>query len=352
MIKNTSGLLLDLTCMVLITIALVFILKSLSFILIPFLIALLFCYAIGLPMDYLQARHVPSVIRILLTVLILLGIFYGLERIIQQNITSLMASWPRFEEKFWVYANLLLERLDIPEKEARETLQGFFATLGKDELKPIGVMVQYISGSFFALLGNSLWVILFVVFILSERGAVGRKVVKGFGPDRAINILDTMDTINKSVQHYLGLKTLISLFTGVLVAILLLFMETPFPFLWGLIAFLLNFIPNIGSVVAGIPPILLTLFESGSMVRTLVVAAGFILIQMMIGNVIEPKVMGRGLGLSPLVVLLSLLFWGWLWGIPGMLLSVPMTAALKIGLEQFEGTKSIAVLLGDNPTTI
>lgn len=349
MSNNRSSYLLDITCMVVFPIALVFILQSMSFILLPFLFALLFCYAIGLPMDYLQQRHVPTAIRILLTVLLLAGMFYGLEKIIQQNLTGLVQEWPRYEEKFWVYANLVLSRFDIPEEQARETIKGFFSNLGTEGIKPIGSMVQYLSGSFFSFLGNAFWVVLFVMFILSERGGIARKIVKGFGPEQAIDILDIMRRINKSVQQYLGLKTLLSLLTGVLVAVALAALQAPFPFLWGLVAFLLNFIPNIGSIVAGIPPILITLFDSGSLTRTLLVTVSFVVIQTVIGNFIEPRVMGKGLDLSPLVVLLSLLFWGWLWGIPGMLLSVPLTAALKISLEQFDRTKPLAILLGDNP---
>ena len=351
MIKNNTNHFLGLTCMVVFPIALVFILQSMSFILIPFLFALLFCYAIGLPMDYMQEHHVPTVIRILLTLLLLGGVLYGLEKVIQKNLISLVQTWPVYEEKFWDYANLVLARLEIPEEKARETLEGFSSSLGKEGLKPVGSMLQSMAGSFFSFMGSAFWVILFVIFILSERGGVARKIVKGFGPEQAIDILDTMRRINKAVQQYLGLKTLISLLTGVLVTISLVFLQAPFPFLWGLLAFLLNFIPNIGSIVAGIPPILITLFHSGSITRTLLVTIAFVVIQTVVGNFVEPKVLGKGLDLSPLVVLLSLLFWGWLWGIPGMLLSVPLTAALKISLEQFDQTKPIAIILGDNPNT-
>ena len=345
----SSSMLLDLTCMVLFPIGFVLILKSLSFLLIPFLMALLFCYVIGLPLDYLHRHQVPAPVRILLTVVLLLGIIYALEILIQRNLASLLRSWPEFEQKFWIYAGYLLNRLEITEAEARETIQAFFSNLGSKDLKPIGVMVQYLSGSLFSFLGSAFWVLLFVVFILSERGALARKIVKGFGPDRAINILNTMRTINISVQQYLGLKTVISLLTGILVGVILSVLQVPFAFLWGLLAFVLNYIPNIGSVVAGIPPILITLFDSGSVFKTLVVTAAFVFIQAMVGNVVEPRVLGKGLNLSPLVVLLSLLFWGWLWGISGMLLSVPLTAALKIAMDQFKPTRPLAILLGDNP---
>jgi predicted PurR-regulated permease PerM len=107
----------------------------------------------------------------------------------------------------------------------------------------------------------------------------------------------------------------------------------------------MNFIPTIGSIVATIPPIAVTLFQSGSISKTLLVAVLLIVIQVIVGNILEPKVMGRGLNLSPLVVLLSLIFWGWIWGIPGMLLSVPLTAAIRIAMEQIDSTRTVAALI-------
>ena len=115
--------------------------------------------------------------------------------------------------------------------------------------------------------------------------------------------------------------------------------------LWGLIAFLLNYVPSIGSIIAALPAVLLALAELGPG-RAVVILIGFLVINTVIGNVIEPRVMGRKLGLSPLVVFLSLLFWGWVWGPAGMLLSVPLTVMVKIILEGREGTRWIGVLLG------
>lgn len=119
-----------------------------------------------------------------------------------------------------------------------------------------------------------------------------------------------------------------------------------FSFIWGLLAFALNYIPNIGSVIAAIPPIIQVLVFNG-FYETLLVVAGYLLINLVVGNIIEPRMMGRGLGLSTLVVFLSLIFWGWLLGPVGMLLSVPLTIAVKIALEQTEAGKGIAVLLSD-----
>ena len=118
-----------------------------------------------------------------------------------------------------------------------------------------------------------------------------------------------------------------------------------FAVLWGVLTFLLNFIPNIGSMISVVPPVLITLFHFGSISKTLGVAVALVALQTVVGNFIEPKMMGKGLDLSPLTVLLSLLFWGWMWGIPGMLLSVPLTAAIKIAFEQIDATRPIALMM-------
>ncbi|WP_286808866.1 AI-2E family transporter [Leclercia sp. UBA2479] len=149
-----------------------------------------------------------------------------------------------------------------------------------------------------------------------------------------------------SVTHYLVLKTAISVVTGLVVWGMLTLLEVRFAFVWGLLAFALNYIPNIGSVLAAIPPIVQVLAFSG-FYDALIVLSGYLLINLLFGNILEPRMMGRGLGLSTLVVFLSLIFWGWLLGPVGMLLSVPLTIMVKIALEQTAGGQSIAVLLSD-----
>ncbi|MFB5941363.1 AI-2E family transporter, partial [Citrobacter freundii] len=145
---------------------------------------------------------------------------------------------------------------------------------------------------------------------------------------------------------YLVLKTAISIVTGLVAWGMLAALDVRFAFVWGLLAFALNYIPNIGSVLAAIPPIAQVLVFSG-LYDALVVLAGYLVINLVFGNILEPRIMGRGLGLSTLVVFLSLIFWGWLLGPVGMLLSVPLTIIVKIALEQTNGGQSIAVLLSD-----
>ena len=148
------------------------------------------------------------------------------------------------------------------------------------------------------------------------------------------------------MSRYLVLKTAISLVTGLIIWGMLVLLEVRFAFIWGLLAFALNYIPNIGSVLAAIPPIAQVLVFGG-LYDALVVLTGYLIVNLIFGNILDPRLMGRGLGLSTLVVFLSLIFWGWLLGLVGMLLSVPLTIIAKIALEQTQGGKSIAILLSD-----
>ena len=150
----------------------------------------------------------------------------------------------------------------------------------------------------------------------------------------------------KGVTHYLALKTLISLITGVAVWLALLSLGVKFAMLWGVVAFILNFIPNIGPVIAGIPPLIQALLLN-SIYDAVLVAGLFTAIHMLFGNMLEPRIMGKRLGLSSLVVFLSLIFWGWLLGPVGMLLSVPLTSVCKILMETTPGGSKLAVLLGN-----
>ena len=330
---------------ILLVVLLTVILKSMAFLFIPLSISLLLCYALGIPMDFLQRFRIPSSLRIFLVVLFIFGLIYLLGNLVSVNILEFQKQLPIFESKFWEYAKSILAWLDISPDQVKEMYNSFLESISGSSLKPVGIIVKKLSGSFFSFLGNMIWVILFMIFMLAERESFTERIVKAMGEANSASVLDAIERINKAVQDYLGLKTLISILTGILVTITLMLLQVPFAVLWGVLTFLLNFIPNIGSLIAVMPPIIIALFDSGSFAKMFFVAFLLIVIQTLVGNVVEPKVMGKGLNLSPLVVLLSLVFWGWMWGIPGMLLSVPLTAAIKIACEQLESTRTVAVLM-------
>ena len=199
------------------------------------------------------------------------------------------------------------------------------------------------------ILTNSFLILLTVIFILFEASSFQQKVEAAFGDPKGT--LAQVQKITEAVNNYLAIKTIASLGTGVIVAILVWVLRIDFPVIWGLLAFLLNFIPNLGSIIAAIPPVLLGYIQFG-IGRALLVAAGFGVVNLVFGNVVEPKLMGRKLGLSTLVVFPSLIFWGWVWGPAGMLLSVPITMVVKIALESNPSTRWISILLDSEASVI
>lgn len=190
---------------------------------------------------------------------------------------------------------------------------------------------------------NIFLVVLMMIFMLIEANGFSTKLRRALGNENAD--LQDVSRAASAVYDYVASKTVISLITGVTVTILNLALGVDFPFLWGLVAFLFNFVPNIGSVIAAIPAILIAFLDQGTLIGFISVV-GYTAINTMIGSVIEPRVYGHRLGLSPLFVFLSLVFWGWVWGPLGMLMSVPLTVIIKILLEHTEQFKGISLILG------
>jgi predicted PurR-regulated permease PerM len=193
------------------------------------------------------------------------------------------------------------------------------------------------------MMGNTFLIFLIILFTLMEFGSFSVKArAILIGSDKSISYFST---ILQNIRHYLGIKTLICLLTGILIYMALLIIGVDYPLLWALIAGLMNYIPNIGSIIAAVPAVLFALIQLGlgGAVWTL---GSFMLVNNVLGNFVEPRIMGKGLGLSTLVVFLSLIFWGFLFGTVGMFLSVPFTMTIKIILEQNEKTKWLAIILG------
>jgi len=187
------------------------------------------------------------------------------------------------------------------------------------------------------------FIILFIlIFTLLESSHFSQKIHYAENMKGSIGHLEE---IMSKIKEYMVLKAIISLLTGFIVWIALVIVGTDYAFLWAVLAFLLNFVPNIGSIIAAVPAVILTLVQLGAL-SAFVVAVVYLAVNIIIGSIVEPKVMGKGLGLSTLIVFLSLLFWGWLLGAVGMLLSIPLTIMAKIVLDANENTKWISILLG------
>jgi len=194
-----------------------------------------------------------------------------------------------------------------------------------------------------SIIGTSFIVMLLTVFMLSEARMFGRRfnaICDAQGPN-----LQRMLSATKDIQKYLGIKTLISMATGLLAGALCWHMELEFALLWGILAFALNFIPAVGSVIAGIPPVLLSLLNNGSIPDAAIIGGGYLIINAILGNFLEPTLLGRRFGISTVVVLLSVIFWGWVWGPIGMLMAVPLTMLLKVAMDNSSDFRWIAVAI-------
>ncbi len=212
----------------------------------------------------------------------------------------------------------------------------------------IGAYLVTLSGSFVSVASNMGLILIFLVFMLLGKPYSQRKIEAAFESERADKITTVTTAITGQISRYLSIKVMISAITAVLVWLVLVIMKVDFPLTWAAFTFLLNFIPTVGSVIATVPPVLLALIKcyGESFWPAVIVLILVLLIQQTMGSFIEPKLMGDSLNLSPVVILLSLVFWGWLWGITGALLSVPIAAAIKIMCENIEALKPVSVMMG------
>jgi predicted PurR-regulated permease PerM len=211
----------------------------------------------------------------------------------------------------------------------------------------LGRYLRNISELAFALSSKFVLTLVFFMFMLLESPFLNNKIDRAFSGHNAIKIKKIMSSVTRQISRYLGTLTLISLATGACVWLALEIIGVELAVGWGMLTFLLNYIPTVGSIIATIPPVLMAALQfSPGFVRPLIVLISLGAIQITIGNVITPKVVGDRLGLSPVVILLSLLLWGVIWGIPGALLSVPIASIMKIVCENFPTLRPIAVMMG------
>ena len=306
-------------------------------ILVPLLIAGFLAILSASPIFWLREKGIPSSVALFLVILGVLGLGFGFIVLIGTSLDDFSDAIPRYQTRLTEEMGPLLHWVQGFGFQFNEELLLKSIDPGAS-MRLVGRMLSGLGG----MLANSFLILLTVIFILLEASSFPKKVHAAFGDPKGT--FSQFSKISDAVNNYLAIKTLLSLATGIIVAIWVAMLGIDFPVIWGLFAFLLNFIPNLGSIIAAVPPVLLGYIQFG-LGRALLVAAGYGLVNVIFGNVVEPKLMGRKLGLSTLVVFLSLVFWGWIWGPIGMLLSVPMTMIVKIALESSPSTYGLSVLL-------
>lgn len=314
-------------------------------ILLPFSLAL-FLTVLSLPlMLWLKGRGVPAPLATAAAVLVDVAVFGVLILMASQSVAELQEFLPRYIarlqdlQRAWIDA--LEVRFDLPVRSYIDT-----------NLIDPQALVEFAGGTIqraASLLSQAFLVFLVMIFMLAEAAGFPDKLRAILGPEADWD--DRLAKVIREVQEYLLIKTAMSLMTGLILGLWCWAMGLDFPVLLGLTAFLLNYVPTVGSIIAAVPAILLSLVLEGTASHAFLVGVGYLLVNTGFGNIIEPNLMGRRLGLSTLVVILSLLFWGWTWGPVGALLSVPLTMVVKIWLENTRDMRWVAMLLDKYPAS-
>lgn len=320
----------------------ILILKELRTIFIPLCMALLLYFLFNGVVKRLTYLKIPKFLIMSFLLLFIFIVFYFSGVLIFGGVSSFVQKFPAYSTKITAMASALWEQIKIPLGDVNQYIDRF------DWGQPISALTTLLSrtfGSFAVFFGNLVLVIIFLMFMLAGRTALMLRVKRAFEEPQADRVIYIINSIENHVQHYLLIKIFVSLLTAVISGMIIFAGGIDFVVFSAILIFVLNFIPNVGSIIATVFPVLIGLINYGLSLRVLLVGVGLVLTQMIIGNVVEPKITGKNLNLSPIVILISLILWGWLWGITGMILAVPLTSAMKIIFEHIEVLKPLASLI-------
>ncbi len=309
----------------------------------PFLLAVFISIISTHPIEWMEKKGIPHTLAVVSIIIFILLIIIGVGGLTGTSVANFSANLPSYER-----------RLRDIELNSLKYLDAFGIDFSEEHIfqafdsRKILSFTASVLNSLGGLMGTSLLIFITVLFMLLESKSFIYKfsIISNQPRETEVRVAEIISNVNR----YLTLKTLTSLVTGILISLWLWIIGVDYPVLWGLLAFLLNYIPNIGSLIAAIPAVLLAIIQlnTAGVILTMV---GYLVINLVMGSLIEPRIMGRGLGISTLVIFLSLIFWGWVLGPIGMFLSTPLTMSVKIAFETNEDTRWFAVLLSSMKKT-
>ncbi len=297
-------------------------------ILIPFVFSLFIYAVISTYADFIQNKlKIPKAVALTLIILVALSFFVGL-------FLAIIFSLNNFLQETTIYQTKIVQAGDWFAREIQSYGYNFDKNILLEEIKnfPVFSVARDVSGGVFSLVGNFFLILIFTLFLLLGEGSGSHKIL-------------LWEEVKEKISKYLLVKIITSSVTAILVVLLLSLCGSDLAFMFGILTFLLNFIPNVGSLIATALPLPVLFLQFGLNGEFWAFTIGAAAIQFIIGNIIEPKFVGESVGLHPLVILLFLMFWGLVWGIPGMFLAVPITALLKIILGKITATKKLSELL-------
>ncbi len=309
-------------------------------VLFPFFLAVFLSFILSPILDFLTSKKIPRAVSILFIIIFSFFIIYLLGLLFYSSGKTFASEFPKYGQKISSILASIQEQLKhtFPKWESVDWV-------GQLNINKIGSFLLASLGPFFSFIALLFLIFVFLIFILAGRGNIKTKIEKSFSKERASRIIDVIQKIDKQIQRYLAIKTVVSFVTGVLATVVLVIFGVDFAIVFGFFTFILNYIPNIGSIIATALPLTVAVFQFETLWPAFWILIILGSIQMTIGNFVEPRVMGEGLGLSTLVVLFFLFFWGWLWGIAGMILAVPTVAIVKIVCDNIPPLSFIGELM-------
>jgi len=310
---------------ILVVVAVGIVLQQAKPVLFPFFLAVFLSFVLSPILDFLTRKKIPRAVSILFIVIFSFFIIYLLGLLFYSSGKTFASEFPKYGHKISSILSSIQEQLKLtfPKLESVGWVEQF-------DMNRIGGFLLSSLGPFFSFIAILFLVFIFLIFILAGRGNIKVKIEKSFNKERSSQIINVIQKIDNQIQKYLAIKTIVSFVTGVLATVVLMIFGVDFAIVFGFFTFILNYVPNIGSIIATALPLTVAAFQFETLWPAFWILIILGSIQMIIGNFIEPRVMGEGLGLSTLVVLFFLFFWGWMWGIAGMILAVPTAATIKI----------------------
>ena len=292
--------------------------------------------------------RIPTILGIVIIFLLLFVLIFSIGTLLVSSSKAILTLYPKYEERFLTIYVAVAEIFNLPYDSDLSLFNNLWNQLGVRNA--IQSMAVSFSNNLITFARNLTVVALFVVFLLMEMGLFKAKAIAALDGKTPGRITLIMRDIIQQVTKYISVKFFISLLTGIFVFLGTWVVNLDFPIIWGFLAFVLNFIPNFGSIISGILTTFFALVQFWPKPGP-VIWVGFLMlaVNMILGNFVEPKVQGRNLGLSPFIIIISLSVWGWLWGFLGMILAVPMMVILKIICENIGFLQPLSIFMGSKP---
>ncbi|HMS65465.1 MAG TPA: AI-2E family transporter [Ignavibacteria bacterium] len=327
-----------------------FILKELQSILLPFFIAVIISF-VFLPLyNLLVSKKIPGTIAIIVVLLIILIISNISSLVIYTSINAFSEQFPKYELKILQMYEGIITKFNLSPDQVENLNHTFDVKsmlMGGKFTSAITSIFSGITG----LMGNYILIIFYIIFLITETQSIKERMALAFPDKNQDDLKKTFNDIFSGVKDYIAGKTLLSFIQAVVIGLFLWICGVDFYFIWAFLFFFSDFIPNVGSLFVSILVMIVMLLQFDNIVTPIIILVVLIVIQNLKGNIIEPRIFGAKLDLSPLLLFLSLVFWGYIWGIVGMILSVPIMSMIKIILMNFKQTKPIAILMSYNQNT-